>query len=57
VVGNALPESVRDWGRRHLPPAQRPRRVLGVPRLPRNAMGKIERAALRALARNDREAS
>lgn len=57
VVGNALPESVRDWGRRHLPPAQRPRRVLGVPRLPRNAMGKIERAALRALARDCREAS
>lgn len=51
IVGSAASAAVRDWGRRHLASAQRPRRVLRVDRLPRNAMGKIERAALRALAR------
>ncbi|MRD71759.1 AMP-binding protein [Rhodocyclus tenuis] len=49
-VGDASPESVREFGRQQLPTAQRPRRVLRVAQLPRNAMGKIERAALRALA-------
>lgn len=51
VVGSADAETVREWGRQRLLSAQRPRRVLRVARLPRNAMGKIERAALRALAR------
>ncbi len=51
VVGSAEAETVREWGRQRLLSAQRPRRVLRVARLPRNAMGKIERAALRALAR------
>jgi o-succinylbenzoate---CoA ligase len=50
VVGTAEIETIRDWSRRHLPSAQRPRRVLRVARLPRNAMGKLERAVLRALA-------
>ncbi|MBI3140524.1 MAG: AMP-binding protein, partial [Rhodocyclales bacterium] len=50
IVGSCTPERVREWGRERLAPAQRPRRVLAVARLPRNAMGKLERAALRALA-------
>lgn len=50
VVGTADIETVRDWSRCHLASGQRPRRVLRVVRLPRNAMGKLERAALRALA-------
>lgn len=51
VVGSAPAEAVREWGHRHLTSAQWPRRVLHIERLPRNAMGKIERAALRTLAR------
>lgn len=50
VVGTAEIETVTDWSRQYLASAQRPRRVLRVDRLPRNAMGKIERAALRKLA-------
>lgn len=50
VVGSADTDAIRDWCREHLASAQRPRHVLHVDRLPRNAMGKIERSALRALA-------
>jgi len=53
VVGTAEIAAIRDWSRQHLASAQRPRRVLRVERLPRNAMGKVERAALRALAGED----
>ena len=49
LVGPADTATVSDWSRRHLPPAQRPRRILRVERLPRNAMGKLERATLRTL--------
>lgn len=51
VVGTADHESVDGWCRQKLSPAQRPRRILRVEQLPRNAMGKLERAALRQLAR------
>ena len=51
-VGPASADALREFGRQHLASAQRPRRLLRVDRLPRNAMGKIERAALRALARS-----
>ncbi|MBI4741401.1 MAG: AMP-binding protein [Betaproteobacteria bacterium] len=50
VVGPAEPGQIARWSERHLPSAQRPRRLLKVERLPRNAMGKIERSALRAIA-------
>lgn len=50
IVGSADAAAVRDWSRQHLASAQRPRRIVRVERLPRNAMGKIERAALRAMA-------
>jgi O-succinylbenzoic acid--CoA ligase len=50
IVGSADTHAVRDWSRQHLASALRPRRVLRVASLPRNAMGKIERAALRTLA-------
>jgi O-succinylbenzoic acid--CoA ligase len=49
-VGDAPPDAVQAYARAHLASAQRPRRFLRVARLPRNAMGKIERTALRALA-------
>lgn len=49
IVGTATPESVAQWSRQHLPSAQRPRRLLKVEQLPRNALGKIERSALRAM--------
>lgn len=49
VVGTADAPAVLDWGRAHLPAAARPRRVLRLDRLPRNAMGKIDRTALRSL--------
>jgi len=50
-VGQADTGLVLDFSRQHLASAQRPRRVLRVARLPRNAMDKIDRKALRALAR------
>lgn len=51
VVGNADVGSMNDWCRQHLASALRPRRIVRVASLPRNAMGKIERSALRAIAR------
>lgn len=50
IVGSADSHTVRDWSRQHLASALRPRRMLRVASLPRNAMGKIERATLRTLA-------
>lgn len=50
VVGRADADAIRDWSRRHLDSAQRPRRVLHVNSLPRNTMGKVERSTLRAMA-------
>ena len=53
VVGQSDLQLLRDWSRQHLPAASRPRRFRCVDRLPRNAMGKLERAALRRLAAAD----
>ncbi|PWB55863.1 MAG: 2-succinylbenzoate--CoA ligase [Nitrosomonadales bacterium] len=50
VVGEDM-QAVECWCRTHLPSAQRPRRFLAVAALPRNAMGKLERKRLPALAR------
>jgi O-succinylbenzoic acid--CoA ligase len=50
VVGQADVELLRDWSRRHLPASRRPRRFRCVEYLPRNGMGKLERAVLRRLA-------
>lgn len=48
VVGEAEDNRILEWSRAHLPSAARPRRILRLERLPRNAMGKLERAKLRA---------
>ena len=50
VVGSADDAAIRDWSRRHLASALRPRHIVHLGSLPRNAMGKIERSALRAIA-------
>jgi o-succinylbenzoate---CoA ligase len=51
VVGPVEPEAVRNFARQRLASPMRPRRVVPAPRLPRNAMGKLDRAALPALAK------
>ena len=56
LVGTADVEWVEHWSRQHLASAQRPRHLLKVERLPRNALGKIERCALHALAHQARTA-
>ncbi|HJW03691.1 MAG TPA: AMP-binding protein [Azospira sp.] len=38
------------WCREHLPGPRRPHRILAVPQLPRNPMGKLQRSQLRPLA-------
>ena len=55
VVGSVDVEALGRWSRQHLTSAQRPRHFLKVDRLPRNTMGKIERSALRGMARNAKE--
>ncbi len=50
VVGEASPESLDDWCRARLPGAARPRRIVHLTSLPRNAAGKFERLTLRRLA-------
>lgn len=52
VVGEIEEEGILAWSRSHLPSAARPRRILRLDRLPRNPMGKLERAALRSLAQD-----
>jgi len=51
VAGDASPAQVEAWARQHLPGSHRPRAFYKVPALPRNAMGKLSRPALLALAR------
>ncbi len=51
VVGNVNDDDLQAHARQHLHQAALPRRVLRLERLPRNATGKLERAALRQLAR------
>lgn len=50
VVGDAEPARLRAWSEARLPGPARPRRIVCLPGLPRNAAGKLERAALRHLA-------
>lgn len=50
VAGEAGDEALENWCRNELPGAMRPRRFIRVPALPRNALGKLERLALRSLA-------
>ena len=50
VVGPVAPESLLAHARAHLPSAALPRRIHHLAHLPRNATGKLERAALRRLA-------
>ena len=56
LVGTANTAFVEHWSRQHLASAQRPRHLLKLECLPRNAMGKIERSALLSLARQARAA-
>jgi O-succinylbenzoic acid--CoA ligase len=51
VVGDATPAAIEDWCRTRLPAAARPRRIVRLANLPRNATGKLERSTLRRLAR------
>jgi O-succinylbenzoic acid--CoA ligase len=50
--GHALPEELDGWCRRSLAGFKVPARFLVLEALPRNAMGKVERAVLRQRARN-----
>ena len=50
VVGSVAPADLLAHARRHLPSAALPRKIQPIDRLPRNATGKLERAALRRLA-------
>lgn len=50
VVGSIDPARLLDHARHHLPSAALPRRIRQLDRLPRNAAGKLERAALKRLA-------
>ena len=50
VVGPVAPADLLAHARRHLPSAALPRKIQPIDRLPRNATGKLERAALRRLA-------
>jgi malonyl-CoA/methylmalonyl-CoA synthetase len=47
VVGQVDPESVRDALRERLAAFKIPKKVLVLPDLPRNAMGKVQKAELR----------
>ncbi|MDP2794795.1 MAG: hypothetical protein Q8O25_12100, partial [Sulfurisoma sp.] len=49
VVGEDM-QAVEGWCREHLPSALRPRLFVTVAALPRNAMGKLQRQHLPALA-------
>lgn len=50
VVGPVAPDDLLAHARHHLPSAARPRKIVALERLPRNAAGKLERTALRRLA-------
>jgi O-succinylbenzoic acid--CoA ligase len=51
VVGETAAKDLKNWCRARLPGAAQPRRIVHLTSLPRNAAGKLERAALRRLAR------
>ncbi|MEL7216279.1 MAG: malonyl-CoA synthase, partial [Pseudomonadota bacterium] len=47
VVGSSNEDTIRETLKQHLAAFKRPKRVLFVPELPRNAMGKVQKAAMR----------
>jgi len=51
VAGTIGPNELLQWCREHLPSSRRPRSLHRVDALPRNPMGKLQRPALRELAR------
>lgn len=53
VVGGSAEQVLADWCREQLPSALRPRRFATLPQLPRNALGKLERRALRSWAQQN----
>jgi O-succinylbenzoic acid--CoA ligase len=50
VAGEIAPDALHAWCRAHLPGPMRPRVLVSVERLPRTALGKLDRRALRTLA-------
>ena len=55
VVAEADDEALEKWCRNELTGAMRPRRFIRLPALPRNALGKLDRQALRDLVRQKLE--
>jgi len=55
VVADANDEKLEKWCRNELTGAMRPRRFIRLPALPRNALGKLDRQALRDLVRQKLE--
>ena len=55
VVAEADDEALEKWCRNELTGAMRPRRFIRLPALPRNALGKLDRQALRDLVRQNLE--
>lgn len=53
VVGDVEPASILEYAAAHLRPAARPRQIRRLAALPRNAAGKLDRRALRRLARGE----
>ena len=51
VVGSASTDEVIDWSKARLPSAAQPRRIVHLTQLPRTPGGKLERSALRRLAK------
>ena len=50
--GDELSEEIREWARTQLAPYKVPKQVRFVDELPRNAMGKVMKPALRELFRD-----
>ena len=55
VVSSKTGQEINLWSQSRLPSAARPRRIIHLPSLPRNASGKIERSRLRRLASESAE--
>jgi acyl-CoA synthetase (AMP-forming)/AMP-acid ligase II len=55
VVAEAAGEALETWCRNELPGTMRPRRFIRLPALPRSALGKLDRQALRDLVRQKLE--
>ena len=55
MVAEAEDEALEKWCRNELTSAMRPRRFIRLPALPRNALGKLDRQALRDLVRQKLE--